>query len=197
MNDAIVVYAVSLITYTHSIYLTLVLAFIVGADGTEENNSSLERNGYAAVYELDEGTETWKEKIRFEGDNGSRMGYAVAMSGDGQTVCIGEREYKTSQNKQVGRVTCYEGPSFIERKGVELLGKYAGGSFGYSLSLNEYGNVLAVGDRWAGESNEGSVAVFQWDQGAWHHFTEKISGAGNDQGGFQVALNANGNGAST
>lgn len=168
-------------------------AFIVGADGNDDDDP---RNGYAVVYELsNDRNKSWEERRRFAGEFGSRMGYAVAMSGDGGTVCIGERDYRVvGDTLSRGRVTCWHGPQWKDRKGVELVGHFEGGSFGCSLSLNDSGDVLAVGDRLAGKKEEGSVAVYQFKNNHWKEFQRQFSGTGNDQGGYQVALNAKGNG---
>mmetsp|Transcript_26058 Transcript_26058/g.39408 ORF Transcript_26058/g.39408 Transcript_26058/m.39408 type:complete len:481 (+) Transcript_26058:156-1598(+) len=169
-------------------------AFIVGADGDEQESLS---NGYAKIYEMNEEMQEWKFVRRFDGEFGSRLGNAVAMSGDGKTVCIGERDYrvlgKTSgEHEGTGRVRCWTGTDWLFRKGYELVGDWIGGAFGYSLSLNEDGTVLAVGDRRAGDQKEGGVITYQFRNDKWHKHGERLSGAGNDQGGFQVALNAKG-----
>lgn len=167
-------------------------AFVVGGDGS---NSDIPRNGTARVYALNS-VGSWIRKGRaFFGKDGSRMGYAVAMSGDGETICIGERDYKleVSGNKR-GKVQCFywQESEWIPR-GDRIRGTYDGGNFGYSLSLNHRGDRLAVGNREAGDGNEGSVTVFHNHKGKWERMGEEmLSGNGDDHGGFQVALNHQG-----
>jgi len=170
-------------------------AFIVGADGDDNDDP---RNGAAYVYALQ--NDEWKQKGQvFVGSNDSRMGYAVAMSGDGNTICIGERDYKldVSGNRR-GQVYCHywqEDQNAWLVKGDRMRGTYNGGNFGYSMSLNHRGNRVAVGNRQAGAKEEGSVTVFQIHKGKWDMMgNEMVSGTGKDQGGFQVALNREGDG---
>lgn len=188
-------------------------AFIVGANGNnnleEGKNTS---NGYAKVYQMNDDMREWEEKRKFFGQNNNGLGSAVAMSGDGSTICVGEPNYRILGEKHTtstGRVQCYTDENWLHRKGYELVGQRqrsptaaaggGGGShFGYSLSLNENGNVLAIGDQLSSdqkeeEAEEGSVVVYQYHHGKWHHYGEGLRGAGNHQGGFQCKLNAEGN----
>merc|ERR1712232_449166 len=167
-------------------------SFIVGADEINQNN------GYVKVYELKQGN--WGVKgsntYDFVGKDESRMGYAVAMSGDGSTICVGERAYKVFGN-QFGKVQRYSFESTMDRwkpKGQELVGRYVGGLFGYSLSLNHKGDRVAIGDRKGGGNSEGSVTVYFFKDYKWHQLgEEQKSGNVGDQGGFKCELNAKGN----
>lgn len=167
-------------------------SFIVGADGANNENP---RNGKAQAYKLDSQGNWRKRGQEFEGED-SRMGYAVAMSGDGETICIGERDYKLEvSGNQRGKTTCYywQDDEWIPKLGA-MRGSNNGGNFGYSLSLNYDGSRVAVGNRRGGEFRQGTVTVFEAKPGKWEEMGKEMpSGNGNDQGGFQVALNRAGN----
>lgn len=170
-------------------------SFVVGADGHDDDPV---RNGAAFVYQIG-ASGTWTPKGKpFMGSNGSRMGYAVAMSGDGETICIGERDYKLEvSGNQRGRVVCHywNDIEWIVKGSNRLLGRRNGGNFGYSLALNHDGTRLAVGNRLGNAHDSGTVTVFELHNGKWEVLGEEItSGQGGDQGGFQCDLNAKGDG---
>jgi len=172
-------------------------SFIVGADNNRAGDQNKQRNGYSRVYELsssEEGKEEWKRKGRvIEGSNGSWTGYAVSMSGDGQTICVGDRTYKAKTNFHPGRVRCFKWwtPEGDWRAmGGNLLGDYHKEQNGYSLSLNEDGTVLAVG---AAKYNSGIVRVYSLTNGVWTMRGGRITGENaKDFMGHRVSLNRKG-----
>jgi len=171
-------------------------AFVVGADGHDDD---VMRNGAAFVYQRSSATGEWTRKGKaFMGNNGSRMGYAVAMSGDGDTICVGERDYKLEvSGNQRGQVVCHywNGVEWIVKGRNRLRGRRNGGNFGYSLALNYAGTRVAVGNRLGNANDSGTMLVFelQGSNGEWTVMGDEItSGEGDDQGGFQCDLNAKG-----
>jgi len=174
-------------------------SWIVGADNLR--GPGQERNGYAKVYSLG-GTENdeWKQKgSTIFGLDGERTGYAVSMSGDGNAVCVGDRWYKVLDAGKRGRVRCFDwNNDNWYKKGDDIVGTKNGGEMGHSLSSNEDGTIVAIGNRYGGNNLQGSVSVFQsmtsrkgntWNQMG----SEQVSLQKNDQGGFKVDLNSEGN----
>ena len=79
------------------------------------------------------------------GTNGERTGYAVAMSGDGNTVCFGNCWYEDKNGMRKGRARCYNFADDWILK-ANIIGTTDNGGFGYSLSLNYVGSCVAVGN---------------------------------------------------
>jgi len=127
-------------------------------------------------------------------------GHAVAMSGDGQTVCVGDPRYKASQGFRPGRVRCFLWwEEEWRRKGKsDILGELHLEFAGYSLSLNNDGSAVAVGapqrllngpSLWGA----GSVLVYKMERGEWILQGKKLTGKKiGDKIGHKVALNGKG-----
>merc|ERR1711937_325795 len=164
-------------------------SFIVGADNFWENN---QRNGYVKAYQFSIEDGDWKQKgSDIRGNDESRTGFASAMSGDGNTVCVGDIWWKDAAGVQRGRVRCFKWSknSWVS-EGSDIVCDVEKGRMGYSLSLSYDGNRVAVGNR-GDNSNEGSVSVYQMNKKSWKLMGAKlVSSEAGDQGGFSVALNA-------
>lgn len=178
------------------------LTWIAGADNNininvesrqDDNNNIKRRDGYAKVYSMNHNGE-WVQRGRtILGSNGSWTGYAVAMSGDGQTICVSDRFYSVRKGFQPGRVRCFKWWHTDWRKlGGDLLGDYHRENIGYSLSLNGDGTVVAIG---APRYGSGSVRVYSLQgDGCWKIRGDKLVGSKvDDQIGYKVKLNKKGN----
>jgi len=170
------------------------LSWIVGGDNDRHDDNERERDGYARVYELFQGQ--WRQKGRtIKGSNGSWTAkqYAVAMSGDGQTVCVGDNKYIVNDEFRPGRARCFrwwEQDNDWRSLGGELIGKNHWEQYGYSLSLNEDGTRVAISSARYGP---GSVRVYELVDGLWSLKGEPLTGDNDaDQMGFKVALNKKG-----
>ena len=153
----------------------MIIAWIAGADNNininvesrqDDNDNIKRRDGYAKVYSMNHNGE-WVQRGRtILGSNGSWTGYAVAMSGDGQTICVSDRFYSVRKGFQPGRVRCFKWWHTDWRKlGGDLLGDYHRENIGYSLSLNGDGTVVAIG---APRYGSGSVRVYSLQgDGCW------------------------------
>jgi hypothetical protein len=79
--------------------------------------------------------------------------------------------------------------------GLDIDGEVAGDNSGYSVSLNSYGNIVAVGAIYndGNGTNSGHTRVYQWDGTAWTQIGLDIDGeAGGDNSGWTVSLNSAG-----
>jgi len=181
------------------------LTWIAGATRYEKDGN---RDGYAQVYEM-QGSGEWAQKgSTIFGKEGSEAGRAVAMSGDGGTICVSDHKYKVTDTFQPGRVRCYNWSSSendwklngLQTGGLlgqvhnGILGPIDGEHFGYSLALNDDGTILAVGSSRLKQA--GTVRVYklnttydQWEQQGQGFTGEK----GGDRLGHKVALNGHGN----
>merc|ERR1712176_1012450 len=169
-------------------------SWITGADNFRCSDN--ERNGYAKVYSM-RSNGNWAQKgSTIPGLNGERTGYAVAMSGNGNRVCVGDRWYKVPDVGKRGRARCFDwnGKDW-SKKGEDIVGTAEDGEMGYSLALNYDGSRVAVGNRYGGDDREGAVAVFELKgNNSWKMLgSEQVSTRRNDEGGFKVELNEDGN----
>lgn len=118
------------------------------------------------------------------------VGATVSLSGDGSTWAV------SRQNGGNGSVAIYswDGNSWVP-KGTSIAG--ADVSFGYSTSLSDDGNSIAIGnaldDVVVGGQDRGAVKVFDWDGTSWVQRGTDITGTSdNQQLGWSVSMSADG-----
>ncbi len=165
----------------------------IGAPG----NTS--KAGHVRVYVYNIPTSTWIQRgadMDGEAANDS-SGFSVSLSSDGNVVAIGAYRRDRSLPGQV-RVYAYSGSAWI-RRGTDLLGEANSDEFGYSVSLSDNGNILAVGaprnDGNSGLASDqrGHVRVFSYASGAWSMMGSEIDGeAAGHYFGTSVSLSADG-----
>ena len=172
----------------------------VGASGVTD------RTGYVKVLKNINGT--WVQQgSDIVGDNASDLfGHSIALSDDGTIVAIGGygyddgagivKIYKYSNNNWTQLGTTITGHVIVQ-------GAVAGNpevNFGYSVSLNSDGTILAVGALKSDSIihnnpdifNHGDVAIFNYENNDWVK-TAQISGeAEEDNSGISVSLNSDG-----
>eukprot|EP00548_Thalassiothrix_antarctica_P001095 CAMPEP_0194136272 /NCGR_PEP_ID=MMETSP0152-20130528/6301_1 /TAXON_ID=1049557 /ORGANISM="Thalassiothrix antarctica, Strain L6-D1" /LENGTH=696 /DNA_ID=CAMNT_0038832863 /DNA_START=192 /DNA_END=2282 /DNA_ORIENTATION=+ len=166
------------------------MSFIIGADNDRHDDNEKVRDGYVRVYELS--NKKWEQKGRtIHGSDGSWTAYAVAMSGDGQTICVGDRQFMISKKNRPGRTRCFrwwEPDRDWRSLGSDIIGTEHYGQEGYSIALNEPGTIVSSSQR--GSTSSGFVRVFEWIDGNWMQKGETMSGKHkDDQFGFKVSLN--------
>lgn len=128
------------------------------------------------------------------GLTGPEQGSSVALSADGSTLASGA----PFDNNEMG------GVAILQRSGTNwspqvsnLTGTNGGatGNQGFSVALSADGNTLAEGGR-ADGGGQGAVWVFTRSGTVWNQQGDKlfgITGIGNAQQGYSVALSADGN----
>lgn len=118
--------------------------------GDQENNAS-ENSGAVYIYSLNASNE-WEQKAYIKAPaNQANMqfGYSLAISNDGNTLMVGAPFQKVDGNDQTGAVHVYE--LNAQTKNWEYKAELKASNpdendhFGYSLSLNQAANTLAVG----------------------------------------------------
>ena len=134
-----------------------------GVDG-EQNNSSATDSG--AVYVFTRSSDTWSQQAYIKASNsgaGDEFGYAVSLSGDGNSLAVGTR-YEDSnaegissgapaQDKDDGKHDNSGAVYFFTRSGedwneqayIKASNTGADDEFGSSVSISDDGNSLAVG----------------------------------------------------
>lgn len=125
-------------------------------------------------------------------------GYSVSLNYDGTVVAIGA--YMNAGNGTgygTGHVRIYEysmGNWF--KKGGDIDGEAIDDWFGYSVSLDSTGSIVAIGAyRNDGNGDEaGHVRVFEYSATNWVQIGNDIDGeAAGDYSGYSVSLSSNGN----
>jgi hypothetical protein len=132
------------------------------------------------------------------------FGSAVSINAAGTIVAIG-----ATQNSGIGSYSGYvriyqynnnaNDPSWIQM-GQDIDGEAPSNGYGFSVSLNETGNIVAIGAPYNnGNGNySGHVRLYQYNNNAndpsWIQMGPDINGeAAYDYSGFSVSLNATGN----
>ena len=119
-------------------------------------------------------------------------GTSVSLNADGTIVAIGA--YANDGNGvDAGQVRVYQNISGTWTQiGNDIDGENAGEHFGISVSLNDAGNILAVGAP-TSNSNTGLTRVYENISGAWTKVGSDILGeAVDDLSGTSVSLNSDG-----
>ena len=83
----------------------------------------------------------------------------------------------------------WDGTSWQPR-GFNIVGENTGDNCGSSISLNDDGNIIAVGATLSDGGN-GSVRIFEWDGIRWQ-IRDKLTGTSGDAHGYSVAINSDG-----
>jgi hypothetical protein len=130
---------------------------------------------------------------------GDQFGWSVSLSGNGTYLAIGAN-YNDGNGTDSGHVRVYAWNTTSAKytqRGMDLDGEAAGDESGYSVSLSDDGNVLAIG-AWFNDgngSNSGHVRVFAWNTTSAMYIQrgDDINGeAAFDQFGASVSLSDNG-----
>ncbi len=178
-----------------------------GNDGTSGN--AFDNRGHVRVYKYDATSSAWN-KLGDDIDGeaaGDSSGYSVTLSGDGNVLAVGAIGNDGTSgymydNRGHVRVFKYDSTSSAWNKlGDDIDGEGAGDYSGYSVSLSDDGNVLAVGatrnDGTSGGTNDdhGHVRVYKYDatSSAWNKLGDDIDGeAAGDNSGGSVSLSSDG-----
>ncbi len=165
------------------------------AIGSTGNDESGQDAGHARVFEFNNGN--WIKK----GSNilgqmpDDRFGSSISISTDGNTVAIGG-QWNDGNGVESGHAIVYiwEENSW-NQIGNELIGDFAGDSFGQAISLSANGKILSVGASTNDDngSSSGHVKIFELTDEAWVQLGENIAGEERgDFSGASISLSADG-----
>lgn len=158
-------------------------------------NNSL---GYVRIYNYD--GENWIQVGQdIVGDSiGDRLGFKVDMSSDGTTVIMGAPQSNMDETGYV-KIYTYNGTSW-EQKGQTLEGTIERSVFGESISINENGNIVAIGapntNSTQNTSDPGHVWIYSYnaDSETWLQLGLAIEGEEvGSYFGESISLNSSGN----
>lgn len=171
---------------------------VVGATGHHDNT---DRKGYVKVYRAEE--DDWKRigQTIYGNATGDLFGRSVDITDEGNIIVIGApgsynytdrpgyvRVFSLVSNDEVGDDTW-------NQISQDIIGEANGNRFGYSVSISEHGETIAVGAFNGGNNNSGYVRIYRLeDDGmSWGQIGEDIVGeAENDDFGVSVSLSADG-----
>ena len=127
---------------------------------------------------------------------GDMSGRAVSLSSDGTIVAIGAylNDVNGTSSGHV-RVYSWNGSAWVQR-GSDIDGEAVLDYFGYSVSLNSDGTIVAIGGYGndGGGNSSGHVRVYTWNGSVWVQRGSDINGeAANNYSGVDVSLSSDGN----
>jgi len=168
----------------------------IGANGNDGNGAD---SGHVRVFKNI--NDVWTQTgLDIDGEIADgQSGVSISLSGNGSTIAVGAT--KTQSNK--GQVRVFKNVNDVWTQiGITILGEKITDYFGYSVSLNEDGNILAAGaythEGWDSGYNNllpfcGRVRVFQNVNDTWDQVGLGINGeASGDRSGSSVSLNNDG-----
>jgi uncharacterized protein YjbI with pentapeptide repeats len=122
--------------------------------------------------------------------------YIMSLSGDGLTMVVGSPNYSDGENSSAGQVVAYmfANNEWVQ-KGSPLIGSQYEEHFGSTISLNENGNIVAVGSPLysvTSNSAEGQVKIYEFSGGNWLQKGSTIQGSVREQCGSAISLTDNG-----
>jgi hypothetical protein len=125
------------------------------------------------------------------------FGYSVSMNASGDRIVVGaplnDGTVAASDRGSV-RVYSWNGTAWSQL-GADIDGEASGDQFGYSVSINDAGDRIAVGGPFndGTGSDGGHARVYSWNGTAWSQLGADIDGeATGDQSGYSVSLNSAG-----
>ena len=125
-----------------------------------------------------------------------RFGISVSLSGDGTSIAVGASGADAGGDSS-GAVSVFH---FKENTWVSIGGKIPGDAAtdesGFSVSLSDDGQTVAIGGRWNDytATNSGNTRVFRFDGTSWQQLGRTFNGEAElDVLGFSVSLSSDGN----
>ena len=170
------------------------------AIGAPKNNGTDTNSGHVRVYNWD-GSNWVQRGTDIDGEAGyDKSGESMSLSSDGNTVAIGAINNSNDNGSWVGHVRAYrwDGSDWVQL-GTDIDGDAGFDYFGYSVSLADDGNTLAISAyRNANNSgmNSGYVRVYDWNGSQWVQLGPDFDVPGSAScwqcKGFSVSLSADG-----
>lgn len=167
------------------------------AVGSPDNNGNGFESGQVRIFENQAGT--WQQIAEIVGDSFSdHLGYSISLSDNGNHLAIGAPDAEDNDSgSNFGHVKIYENQSGTwQQIGDNIIGEEAEDKFGYSVSINENGNIVAIGTPLNDEAGSGAghVRVYTFQSDNWEQIGEDLDGETiNDKFGESVSINNTGN----
>lgn len=124
-----------------------------------------------------------------------QSGKGVSLSADGSIVAIGAHKNGGNGNNS-GHVRVFQNEGGVwSQIGADIDGEAAFDESGWSVSLSDDGNVVAIGAIYNGDNgyNSGHVRIYENEGGTWTQVGEDLDGAAPyDESGYSLSLSADG-----
>jgi len=164
----------------------------IGAIGNDGNGTS---SGHTRIYKYSNGT--WSQLGQdIDGEAvGDNSGYSVSMNSTGDRVAIGAI-YNDGNGTSSGHTRIYEYSNGTwSQLGQDIDGEVLNDQSGYSVSMNDAGNRVAIGaiGNDGNGSNSGHTRIYEYDGTNWTQLGQDIDGeAVGDISGYSVSMNSTG-----
>jgi hypothetical protein len=164
----------------------------IGAGYNESSSSSSSVNsGHVRIFKYENGSWNQLGSEIVSTITRDYFGFSLSLSNDGRTVAIGAPQGPALGNGYVKVYNYNNSDNSWNQIGSTINGQGAGNMFGYSVSLNDIGNILAVGSPY--ESSQGCVRVYNYSNSTWNVIGQLLLGSLYDNFGWSVSLNNLGN----
>lgn len=167
---------------------------VLAVGGYYNDGNGIE-SGHVRVFDYN-GSSWIKRGTDIDGETADdRSGYSVSLNSDGDIVAIGA-QYNDGNGTSSGHVRVFQwsGSSWTQL-GNDIEGEASADYSGSSVSMNDTGNILAIGAIYndGNGTDAGHVRVFQYSGGNWIQLGSDIDGEEtNDIFGWSVSLNSDG-----
>ena len=159
---------------------------------SEHNDANGPASGSSRVCSWD--GNTWQQLgIDLDGESqDDEFGHSVSINGLGDIIAVGAYgDDANGSNAGHARVFKWDGVSW-QQLGVDLNGESSNSKAGWSVSLNESGDVIAIGE--PNNLPGGQVRIYNWDGVAWVQQGADIHAQGVNSGSFGSFVELNNNG---
>jgi hypothetical protein len=120
-----------------------------------------------------------------------QLGYSVSLNNAGNIIAIGVPSFESTLNGLV-KLYIYNDVSWVQL-GTDIIGEATGDLFGYVVSLNGIGNIVAIyapsADGVNG-ANTGHTRIYKYIDNDWIKLGQDIDGTF-ESGNYEAELNAN------
>ena len=156
------------------------------------------RKGYDSLFGVDLTNSVLSELPIIQGDaNGDKFGRRLDISSDGKRLAVSSPNSNVNGNNS-GKVSLYSWSSSTsnwELLGLPITGSSSGDMSGYSVSLTNNGNRVAIGSPFSNSKGirTGHAQVYDWDGSNWIKYGSQIVGERKaDYFGYSIDLSGNG-----
>ena len=125
---------------------------------------------------------------------GDLAGWSVSINASGYTVAIGAVEV-IEEDKGNGLIRIYDYNETIdkwEKTGDDIKGDYVESYFGFSLDINDDGNIVAAGGPDDKADHSGIVKIFERNNNNWIQKGQLLHGEPGYQFGWSLSFNGKG-----
>lgn len=133
------------------------------AIGTPLYNGTIADQGIARVYNYNGSawSQVGQDIVGWSGTSGTNLGKSISVSGDGNAFVVGSSGYSAGGSTFRGLAEYYKLVSNVwTQQGADVLGNTNGDRFGFSVSLSNDGNKIAIGAPY--NASRGYAEVFDF-----------------------------------